>query len=113
MFLNFCFVKLRRVFCSLKHLIGGYPNSVLGMSFDDGLDFVINIVKGIALDDPGEIINEVMFKPEGPVKGLVGLLLRHAVIDGHDERGVAGLQEYGNWIESCRLQPFNSISTDL
>ena len=100
-------------FCSLKHLIGGYPNGVLGMSFDDGLDFVIDIVKGIALDDPGEIINEIVFKPEGPVKGLVGLLLRHAVIDRHDERGVTGLQEYGNWIEACRLQPFNSISTDL
>ena len=104
---------MKDFFCSLKHLIGGYPNGVLGMSFDDGLDFVIDIVKGIALDDPGEIINEIVFKPEGPVKGLVGLLLRHAVIDGHDERGVAGLQEYGNWIESCRLQPFNSISTDL
>ena len=104
---------MKDFFCSLKHLSGRYPNGVLGMSFDDGLDFVIDIVKGITLDDPGEIINEIVFKPEGPVKGLVGLLLCHAVIDRHDERGVAGLQEYGNWIETCRLQPFNSISTDL
>ena len=102
-----------QIFFFSKHLIGGHPNGVFGMSLNDGFDLVIDIVKGISLDDSREIIDEIMFKSQSPVKSLIGLFFCHAIVDGQNERRVARLQKYGNWIKTCRLQPLNSISADL
>ena len=112
--MNVCYehVFLKSSFFS-KHLIGGHPNGVFGMSLNDGFNLVINIVKGISFDDSREIIDEIMFKSQSPVKSLIGLFFCHAIVDGQNERRVARLQKYGNWIKTCRLQPLNSISADL
>ena len=73
------------------------------MSLDNGLDFVIDFIEGVAFDDGCEIINEVMFQPGRPIKGLVGLLFGHPVVDGHDEARVAGLQKDGDGVQAGRL----------
>ena len=83
------------------------------MSLDNGLDFVIDFIEGVAFDDGCEIINEVMFQPGRPIKGLVGLLFGHPVVDGHDEARVAGLQEDGDGVQAGGLQPLDGVSADV
>ena len=62
------------------------------MSFDDRLDLCIDVVKSVAFNYGCEIVNEIVFQPQGPIEGFIGLFFCHAVvIDGHNETRVARL----------------------
>jgi hypothetical protein len=41
-----------------------------------------------------------VFQPHGPVEGLFCLFFGHPIVDRHDECWVAGLEKYGNRIQS-------------
>ena len=54
----------------LEHFVGGDPDGALGVCLDGKLDLFVDLFKGFALDDGGEVLDKVMLQPATETKFL-------------------------------------------
>ena len=50
--------------CLLKVLIGGHPDGLVGVVYDDLLDLLVDVVDVVTLDDGCEVLHELAFQPD-------------------------------------------------